>query len=300
MKRKIFLEKYAFVVVLLLVIILALAWVLWNRPPLAANAALPRPDALELLLLAAIGIMAGCFGGLLGIGGGIIMLPLLKFGFNYSTTMAVGTTLFAVIFTAISGGYAHFFRGNAHRPSIAYISLGGVGGILLGSFFFQMLATQMKLLNLVLGLFFVFPGFFMIWESLFSRQNEAVESQNIREKPLGLSVLGMTVGFLTGILGLGGGYLLVPGMTYFFAYPIYLAVGTSLVSIIPITIVGGSIKLLQSYVLLEASLALAAGAIIGAQLGAASIKNFKPATLKFLFGLYFSYAAIRLISSFWF
>ncbi|HBK52730.1 MAG TPA: sulfite exporter TauE/SafE family protein, partial [Syntrophomonas wolfei] len=172
--------------------------------------------------------------------------------------------------------------------------------ILLGSFFFQMLATQMKLLNLVLGLFFVFPGFFMIWESLFSRQNEAVESQNIREKPLGLSVLGMTVGFLTGILGLGGGYLLVPGMTYFFGYPIYLAVGTSLVSVIPITIVGGSIKLLQSYVLLEASLALAAGAIIGAQLGAASIKNFKPATLKFLFGLYFSYAAIRLISSFWF
>ena len=300
MNRKIFLEKYAFVVVLLLVIILALAWVLWNRPPLAANAALPRPDALELLLLAAIGIMAGCFGGLLGIGGGIIMLPLLKFGFNYSTTMAVGTTLFAVIFTAISGGYAHFFRGNAHRPSIAYISLGGVGGILLGSFFFQMLATQMKLLNLVLGLFFVFPGFFMIWESLFSRQNEAVESQNIREKPLGLSVLGMTVGFLTGILGLGGGYLLVPGMTYFFGYPIYLAVGTSLVSVIPITIVGGSIKLLQSYVLLEASLALAAGAIIGAQLGAASIKNFKRATLKFLFGLYFYYAAIRLISSFWF
>ncbi len=300
MKRKIFLKKYAFVIGLLLVIILALAWVLWSRPPLAANVALPRPDALELFLLAAIGIMAGCFGGLLGIGGGIIMLPLLKFGFNYSTTLAVGTTLFAVIFTAISGGYAHFFRGNAHRPSIAYISLGGVGGILLGSFFFQMLATQMKLLNLVLGLFFVFPGFFMIWESLFSRHNEAEEeTQNIKEKPLGLSALGMVVGFLTGILGLGGGYLLVPGMTYFFGYPIYLAVGTSLISVIPITIVGGSIKLLQSYVLLEASLALAAGAIIGAQLGAASMRNFKPATLKFLFGLYFSYAAIRLISSFW-
>ncbi|MDD2510340.1 MAG: sulfite exporter TauE/SafE family protein [Syntrophomonas sp.] len=301
MDRKIFMDKYAFIAGLLFVIILALAWVLWSRSPLAAGAALPRPGALELFLLTAIGIMAGYFGGLLGIGGGIIMLPLLKFGFNYSTTLAVGTTLFAVIFTAISGGYAHFLRGNAHRAGIVYISMGGIAGILLGSFFFQLLAEQMKLLNLVLGLFFVFPGFFMIWESLFSRKNDPIkETQNIRERPLGLCALGFVVGFLTGILGLGGGYLLVPGMTYFFGYPIYLAVGTSLVSVIPVTIIGGSIKLLQSYVLLEASLALAAGTIIGAQLGAASIRNYKPATLKFIFGLYFSYAAIRLISSFWF
>lgn len=301
MNPKNLLKKYAFVIALLLIIIIALAWVLWNRSHLAIDPVLPQPDAPELFLLLAVGIMAGYFGGLLGIGGGIIMLPLLQFAFGYPTPMVVGTTLFAVVFTAISGGFAHLVRGNAHRPSIVYISLGGIGGILIGSYFFQVLSIHINLLNLLLGIFFIFPGLFMIWEGLFSRQQsdspEAITA--IREKPLGLAVLGMVVGFLTGILGLGGGYLLVPGMTYLFGFPIYLAVGTSLLAVIPVTIVGGIIKLLQDYVLLEASLALAAGTIVGAQLGAASIKKFKPSTIKLLFGLYFSCAALRLIGSFW-
>ena len=66
---------------------------------------------------------------------------------------------------------------------------------------------------------------------------------------------------------------------------------------VPIAIVGGAIKLVQGYVFLGAAL-LAIGTIIGAQIGAATIKKFKPHTLKLIFGIYFLYVAIKFIGNF--
>ncbi len=74
--------------------------------------------------------------------------------------------------------------------------------------------------------------------------------------------------------------------------------GTSLASMIPMAIVGGGIKLVEGYVAVGAGLVLAAGSIAGAQVGAATIQRFRPATLKFIFGLYFLYAAARFIAEF--
>jgi uncharacterized membrane protein YfcA len=74
--------------------------------------------------------------------------------------------------------------------------------------------------------------------------------------------------------------------------------GTSLASMIPMAIVGGGIKLTEGYVAVGAGLVLAAGSIAGAQIGAAAIRRFRPATLKLIFGLYFLYAATRFIAEF--
>jgi uncharacterized membrane protein YfcA len=67
---------------------------------------------------------------------------------------------------------------------------------------------------------------------------------------------------------------------------------------IPMAIVGGGIKLIEGYVAVGAGLVLAAGTIAGAQVGAATIQRFRPATLKLIFGLYFLYAAVRFIAGF--
>lgn len=67
---------------------------------------------------------------------------------------------------------------------------------------------------------------------------------------------------------------------------------------VPMAIVGGSIKLAQGYVFIAAALLLALGTIIGAQIGAATIKKFKPYTLKLIFGIYFLYVAIKFIGNF--
>lgn len=75
--------------------------------------------------------------------------------------------------------------------------------------------------------------------------------------------------------------------------------GTSLAVMVPLALVGGGIKLAQGFVDLGAGLLLAAGAVIGAQVGAALIKRFKPTTLKLIFGLYFLYVAVKFVAA-WF
>ncbi|HRD26169.1 MAG TPA: TSUP family transporter [Methanoculleus sp.] len=108
-------------------------------------------------------------------------------------------------------------------------------------------------------------------------------------------MFGFVVGVLTGLVGLGGGYALVPGLIYLFNAPVYVTMGTSLATMIPLAVVGGGIKLAEGYVAIGAALILAAGTIVGAQLGAAVIKKFHPATLKLIFGVYFLYVSVKFI-----
>lgn len=300
MSKNEILQKYAIIIILLLLLSAALFWSLHTGFGQPAAGGVPPVTLHMLALLILLGIGAGFFGGLLGLGGGLILLPALSFALGFSTTMAVGTTLFAVIFTTISGGYAHLVRGNSHIQSSLSISLGGVAGIILGSFVFTFVTSEIEILSLLLGLFFIVPSIYMIWDAIRRRRDDS----NAPETPAltrrkGLTLLGFGVGSLTGILGLGGGFLLVPGLTYIFGFPVQLAVGTSLAAVIPVTIVGGVIKLWQSFVLLPAALSMGMGTIMGAQLGAISIKYFKDSTLKLIFGLYFFYVAIRYIIDYW-
>jgi hypothetical protein len=97
---------------------------------------------------------------------------------------------------------------------------------------------------------------------------------------------------------LGGGYALVPGLIYLFGAPVYITMGSSLAVMIPLAAVAGSIKLYQGFVALTTALILGAGTIVGAQLGAAVIKRFKPNTLKLIFGLYFLYVSAKFIAAY--
>ncbi|MEM2122225.1 MAG: TSUP family transporter [Candidatus Bathyarchaeia archaeon] len=74
--------------------------------------------------------------------------------------------------------------------------------------------------------------------------------------------------------------------------------GTSLASMIPLAVVGGVVKVAQGYVALSAGLLLGAGTVVGAQVGAAVIKRFKPNILKLIFGLYFLYVALKFITGY--
>ncbi|HDP80908.1 MAG TPA: sulfite exporter TauE/SafE family protein, partial [Spirochaetes bacterium] len=80
--------------------------------------------------------------------------------------------------------------------------------------------------------------------------------------------------------------------------PVYITMGTSLAVMLPLAAVGGVIKLAQGYVALSSALIMATGTIIGAQIGAATIKKFKPSTLKLIFGIYFLYVAAKFIGNY--
>lgn len=249
------------------------------------------------ILLLFVGLLAGWLGGLIGTGGCAILLPVFTFWMGYSAPVAIGTTLFVVIFTAFSGAYGHYRQGNMDIDAVAWMAPAGVAGVLLGSWLFTLLSHRTDLICFMLGIIFLIPTARMIWEGLSAESREfgyLKMGRNLK----GMSLFSSLIGFLSGLVGLGGGYLLVPGLIYIFAIPIYVTMGTSLATVFPLALVGGSIKLVQGYVALDAALLAAAGSIIGAQISAATIKKYKPNTLKLIFGVYFLYAAYKFIMAY--
>lgn len=298
--------KYKFAIFLVLVMTAITALVILNEQQPTGT---PQLNAPMILLLLFVGLAAGLLGGWIGTGGCSIMLPILHFWLGFPAAMAVGTTLFAVIFTAISGGYGHFKQKNLDKRVTLWMGVAGIFGVLIGSWLFLYLSNQSLLLGLIIGIVFLWPALRMIWEGvegykkikhgkLIPASMSGAMPESIEGHPAKLSVFGAIVGVLTGIVGLGGGYALVPGLIYLFGAPVYITMGTSLAIMVPLATVGGLIKLAQGFVFLSAALILGIGAIIGAQIGAATIKKFQPFHLKLLFGIYFLYVAAKFITAY--
>jgi hypothetical protein len=109
------------------------------------------------------------------------------------------------------------------------------------------------------------------------------------------SLLGSGIGFLTGIIGLGGGYALVPSFLYFLRAPMKLAIGTSMASFVWMALVGAIFKIYQGVVNIPVAVTLGIGALIGAIYGAKLVAKFKPNVLKALFGFLFLYVSLKYI-----
>jgi len=296
--------KFTIFLVLIMTAITALVFSSEQQPT-----GVPTLNVSLILILLLVGLAAGLLGGWIGTGGCSVMLPVLHFWLGFPASIAVGTTLFAVIFTSISGGYGHFKRKNLDKRVTLWMGAAGILGVILGSWLFLFLSDQSKLLGLIIGIVFLWPSLRMMWEGIEGykklRHGKIVSvpmqgqmPESIEGHPAKLSVFGFIVGILTGIVGLGGGYALVPGLIYLFGAPVYITMGTSLAIMVPLAIVGGLIKLVQGFVFVSAGLLLGIGTIIGAQIGAATIKKFKPFHLKLIFGIYFLYVAVKFITTY--
>lgn len=304
MNKESFLVKYKFTIILLTIMVISTILVfLFGKTTFEG---VPQLNITMISILIVVGLVAGLLGGWIGTGGCSVMLPVLHFWLGFPAPIAVGTTLFAVIFTAISGGYGHFKRKNLDKRVTLWMGIAGIIGVIVGSWLFTFLSSKSELLGAIIGLVFLWPSFRMIWEGIkgykkslsASKEAQVTQDQTIKGHPAKLSIFGVIVGTLTGLVGLGGGYALVPGLIYLFGAPVYITMGTSLAVMVPMALVGGSIKLAQGFVFLGAALVLASGTIVGAQIGAATIKKFKPNTLKLIFGIYFLYVAIKFISNY--
>jgi len=290
-------RQYGPSLVLLVIVSGVAAWALATDAQ--AGQGLPYVGLSQGIALVCIGLVAGLLGGLIGTGGCSVMLPSIHFWMGYSAPIAVGTTLFAVIFTALSGGYAHLVRRNLDKRATLWLGGFGIVGVIIGSWLFTRLSSETALLGLILGLAFLWPAVRMIWEGVGLPGGKVVkEGTTMTPHTKGWAVFGTGIGVLTGVVGLGGGYALVPGLIYLFGAPVYLTMGTSLATMIPLAIVGGGIKLAGGYVAIAAGSLLAGGTIVGAQVGAAVIKRFKPTTLKLIFGVYFLYVSVKFITAY--
>lgn len=190
-----------------------------------------------ILLITGIGI--GFASGLLGVGGGFIMVPILYWlmtliGIDPTIAIRVslGTSLAVILPTALSGAYGHY-RKNAVlvKPTIYLAATGIIGGILGG-----IIATILPgdILRSIFGFAVIIVALIML----------LVKYPEIHEKPLDNIVYflfgGLFVGLMSGLLGVGGGFIIVPFMVILLRYDIHKAIGTSS-AVIVFTSIGGII-----------------------------------------------------------
>ncbi|MEA1960793.1 MAG: sulfite exporter TauE/SafE family protein [Bacillota bacterium] len=245
------------------------------------------------LILLVIGVMAGMIGSVLGLGGAVIMLPAMQIFLGYDAVMAVGTTLLAVVFTSLSGALGHFKAGNVQVRSGIWVGCGGLMGVLVGSYVFKKyLSCSMEGLSYIMGVLFLGMAVKMgleVYSDLKGHdQGQGNSEETVSSEPVvGLLLLGMVTGTLTGMLGIGGGFIMVPGMMWLFGASAHVAVGSTLLAMLPIATVGAIIKLSQGFVFPMAGLILGIGTAVGAQLGVKVSRYLSPTMLRILFSILF-------------
>lgn len=267
--------------------------------------------SLNALLLLGLGMGVGVLSGMFGVGGGFLMTPLLIF-VGVPPAVAVGTEANQVVAASVSGALAHWRRGNVDIKMGVVLLIGGFIGSTFGVYIFTWL-RKLGQIDVAIALCYVvflgIIGVLMVTESVrawFRSRNPSAPRRKLhqhtwmhglpfkvrfRRSKLYISALlplsiGIFVGILSAIMGVGGGFVMVPAMIYLLGMPTSVVVGTSLFQIIFVT---ANVTLLQSInnqtVDILLALLLVVGSVIGAQIGTLAGARLRGEQLRILLGL---------------
>ena len=248
--------------------------------------------SVNAFLLLGMGGMVGVMSGLFGVGGGFLMTPLLIF-LGITPAVAVATESNQIVASSVSGVLAHWRRGNVDFKMGGILLLGGLLGSTFGVYMFSLL-QELGQVDLMISLCYVIflgtVGCLMFVEGiktlLWVRRGRIAKrphpprwlkalpfKMRFRKSKLYISVLapvgiGFIVGILSALMGVGGGFIIVPAMIYLLGMPTSVVIGTSLFQIIFVT---ANATFFQSYlnqtVDIVLALLLLLGGVIGAQIG---------------------------------
>ncbi|MBP6684074.1 MAG: sulfite exporter TauE/SafE family protein [Leucobacter sp.] len=236
----------------------------------------PRPS---MLVLALLGALTGMLSGLFGIGGGVVLVPLLTIFLGYQQRLAAGTSVAAILPAAIVGGIGYGIQGNVDWIAAVLLAVGIVIGAQIGSYLLAKVPTSalrwlfmVFLLGVVVSLWFVVP----------QRESEIDMTFALG---IGLVALGLVTGVLSGLLGVGGGVIVVPALMFFFGANDLVAKGTSLIMLIPGSISGTLGNFKRRNVDMRAALVLGIAASVLSPLGSVLATKITPFASNVAFSL---------------
>lgn len=264
------------------------------------NVYLPIAEmSVNIFLILGLGGMAGILSGIFGIGGGFLMTPLLIF-IGVPPSISVSTVANQIIASSVSGFIAHWRRNNVDFKMGWFLFAGGAAGSTAGVMLFHWL-QRLGQIDLIISVCYVtflgIIGAIMTSESFrtifkLSRKPTVTEKIKFIERlpwqvhfphskltisGLAPIAIGLFVGIMVSLMGIGGGFFLIPAMIYVLGMPTNVVIGTSLFQIIFIT---ANVTLLQAIttqtVDIMLALLLLAGSVFGAQFGS-KIGNKLPA-----------------------
>jgi uncharacterized protein len=278
--------------------------------------------AVNGLVIVLLGALTGVLSGVFGVGGGFLTTPLLIF-YGVPPTVAAASAATQVTGASVSGVLAHGKRGGVDYQMGAVLVAGGLVGSVFGAGLFNLL-TAWGQIDTVISILYVLLlgtiGSLMLRETLQTmraveaggglpraakrRHHPLVSSLPMRWRfyrsglyisPLAPLILGMLVGILTMLMGVGGGFILVPAMLYILGMSAGVVVGTSLFNILFVTMAATMVHALTTKavdVVLAGTLLL--GSVMGAQLGARIAVTLRPELLRLALALIVLAVAFRM------
>lgn len=180
-----------------------------------------------------IGLAAGCFGGLIGLGGGIIMVPLLVGLLKLDQCRAHGTSLVVLIFTGISGAVTYGYHGQVDWKFAAVLAVPAMLLATAGAHLADRLPDWK--LKKTFGVFLIFCSALLLLKPLLA---DIIGVLPGFAPFIALAVTGAGTGFLSGLMGIGGGTIMVPAMILLAGFTQHVAQGTALLVMIPTGFVG--------------------------------------------------------------
>lgn len=235
-------------------------------------------------------IIVGISLGLIGSGGSILTIPILVYLFQVNPEQATSYSLFIVGITAMFGSYSHYKMGNLKLKSALYFAVPSVISILIirEVIFPQIAATLFSVASYSISkdfLIMVVFSILMIAAAISMIRKGKPEIKASETNYIQLSLIGFIVGIVTGFLGAGGGFLIIPALLFFAKLPMKHAVGTSLL-IITINSIIGFIGDLYIGTPINYSflLGISAMALVGMLIGSQLSKKINGTKLKPLFG----------------
>jgi uncharacterized protein len=279
--------------------------------------------SVNALVIVALGFGVGLLSGMFGVGGGFLTTPLLIF-YGIPPTVAAASAASQVTGASVSGVFAHFRRGGVDVHMGVVLVFGGVLGSVAGAALFTLLQASGQI-DVVIGVLYVLMlgsiGGLMLHESIGAirvtrgalpprprkrRHHPLVAMLPLRWRfyasglyisPLAPLLLGFFTGILTMLLGVGGGFILVPAMLYLLGMGVQVVVGTSLFQILFVT---AAATMMHAVTTKAVDIVLAAllllGSVTGAQLGARFAQRVKPEYLRLILAVMVLLVAIRMLA----
>jgi hypothetical protein len=246
-----------------------------------------------------IGLLTGLMSGCFGVGGGILCTPLVRIFLNIDPHVAVGTTMALIIPTSVAGAINYIKRKQFDQVMAAKLAPTAVIGTVAGAAATQYVEGQV--LMLLFALLVCIAGVdlsFSIGDNLKKqRDKEAAEKSDINEETfivsgaprtargIGPYVVGMAAGLFAGFFGVGGGFLMVPCLLYFYRFSVKAAFGTSLIVIAAVSIPGTLSHFAMMHVDVPLALLMIASSIPGSLAGSALALKLKDSFLRRGFGV---------------
>ena len=277
--------------------------------------------AVDGLVIVLLGALTGILSGIFGVGGGFLTTPLLIF-YGVPPTVAAASAATQVTGASVSGVLAHGRRNGVDYQMGLVLVAGGVVGAILGAGLFNLL-TAWGQIDTVINILYVVLlgtiGSLMLRETIQTmragagdskpraakrRHHPLVSSLPLRWRfyrsglyisPLAPLILGVGVGILTMLMGVGGGFILVPAMLYILGMSAGVVVGTSLFNILFVTMASTMVHALTTEavdIVLAGILLL--GSVTGAQFGAKIATTLKPELLRLALALIVLAVALRM------